>query len=1098
MAEAGIISIAENIVANLAPQALKQVGKFCGLKHELEVLRNTVSTLQAVLDDAEEKYYQNRQVRVWLEKLKDTFCEAQDMVEEFDIEAVRRDIRGRYGMCKGVRTFFSSSNQRAFKLKMIYQIRAVRERIEAIKADRGFHLDGHPKREWMKREETHSFIHEEDIIGRDDDKETVKKFLLDSNVKENVSILPIVGIGGLGKTALAKYAYGDSKFDLKMWVCVSDDFDVKKIVKKMLACVKKEEPTEVTMELLQSKLRPEIDGKKYLLVLDDVWDVMPETWLSLKTLLVGGARGSKILITTRLTLVAEITGTARPHFLDGLSDSASLKLLMQLAGRKIEEIQDSDMLAIGKEIVRKCSGVPLVIRTVGSLLSFKNTRPEWLYFKDHELPEVSQRDDNIRDVLRLSYDHLPSHLKQCFAFCSLFPKDYEMDKQTLVDLWVAEGFIQSNGSQYVEDIAHGYFMDLLWRNFFQDLKEAPYTKKETCKMHDLMHDLACLVAGKECWVAGDDTESVNESTRHISYGPTFNLMGELPISRLKASALRTILSTTDWEESGQSQPTSEADLQKLIQNFRRLRVLRLHRRKVKKVPGSICELKHLTYLDLSCNFWLKRLPNSITRLQSLQTLNLDRCSALEELPSDIKKLVSLRNLNIDGCSIRYMPHGLGELSSLHRLTHFILPEDKAGAKNYCGLGELNRLNNIRGRLEIECLGCMTHVETESKDANLEGKHSLESLVLRWRSWGWDGFRTVDAAIGNRDEALLDGLRPHSNLQKLFINLYQGESFPRWMMDSLMSFLPNLIEVSFTNCGRCKCLPPLGQLPNLEILEIRSLPELEYIESGRSSTSTTSFPKLLRLKFFRCEKLKAMPLAPHLEELDMYDANVQLSINQMRDLKKLKSLHIKVMEVLECLPEECCQSLTSLESLHILGCDRLTSLSQSLRHLTSLVNLSIGACDELDISKDERGNLLDFHGLPSLRSVKIFELRKLASLPQWLLQAINLEHLNIRICFNLKNIPEQIEAFDHFKARIDGMRRLTSLTDLEIMVPRIEGEVRKRCRRGLGQDQAYPNIRIHGRSSPNFLHWRVYALKSENITTACLAVFSTWMSCPILI
>ncbi|XP_056161659.1 putative disease resistance protein RGA4 [Syzygium oleosum] len=248
---------------------------------------------------------------------------------------------------------------------MSNKVRAVRERIEAIKADRGFHLDEHPEREWRKRPETHSFIREGDIKGREDDKKKVMEFLLDTDVKEHVFILPIVGIGGLGKTALAQCVYNDETiskhFDLQMWVCVSHDFDVKKIVKNMIECRKKKKPNGVVMERLQSELRGKIDGKRYLLVLDDLWSVERETWLSLKTLLVGGARGSKILITTHLTLVAEITGTAQPHFLGGLSESASLDLLMQMACRKEEEMQDPEMLAIGKEIVRKCSRVPLII-----------------------------------------------------------------------------------------------------------------------------------------------------------------------------------------------------------------------------------------------------------------------------------------------------------------------------------------------------------------------------------------------------------------------------------------------------------------------------------------------------------------------------------------------------------------------------------------------------------------------------------------------------------------------------------------------------------------------------------------------------------------
>ncbi|KAF8015702.1 hypothetical protein BT93_H1276 [Corymbia citriodora subsp. variegata] len=493
MAEAVIISIAGKIASYLIPEALENVEKLWGFKHELEALRDIVSTLRAVLRHAEERSC-NLEIQDWLEKLKDAFYDAQDVLEELNIEAIRRDLRGHSEMIKEVRTFFSSSNELVFKLKMSYKIRAVREKIEAINASRKFHLDERPmdsqaERDWGKREETHSFIRNGDIMGRDDDKKTVMEFLLDSDVKEHISILPIVGFGGLGKTALAQCVYNDEMvikyFDLKMWVCVSNDFDVKKIVKNIIACAKKKELAEVVMEHLQIELREEIDGKRYLLVLDDLWNVDQETWLNLKTLLLGGARGSKILITTRLPLVAEIIGTALPHFLVGLSEKASVDLLMQMAFCKGEETQDPEMLAIANEIARKCSGVPLVVRTVGSLLLFKKTKLEWRYFKDYELPDVSQREDRIKDVLRLSYDHLPSHLKQCFAFCSLFPKNYKIKKQTLGSLWMAEGFIQlSNRSQHLEDIAHRYFMDLLWRTSFKILK----------RIHTRMRRLArCMI-----------------------------------------------------------------------------------------------------------------------------------------------------------------------------------------------------------------------------------------------------------------------------------------------------------------------------------------------------------------------------------------------------------------------------------------------------------------------------------------------------------------------------------------------------------------------------------------------------------------------------
>ncbi|KAF8026209.1 hypothetical protein BT93_F2881 [Corymbia citriodora subsp. variegata] len=282
MAEAIIIGIAGEIIVNLVPQALKKVGKLWGIKHDLEVLGDIVSTIRAVLSDAEEQYYHSHQIQVWLEKLKDALYDAQDVLEEFNTEAMRRELRGFNEMIKEVRTFFSNSNQLAFKLKMSSKVKEVRERIEAINSTRRIHLEERPvdsrvKREWRKREETHSFVCKGDIRGRDDDKKTIMEFLLDSNVNENVSILPIVGIGGLGKTTLAQFVFNDEtvnkQFNLKMWVCVSNDFDMKKILKNIITCAKKKEPTEVMMEQLQSELRKEIDGKRYFLVLDDLWNV---------------------------------------------------------------------------------------------------------------------------------------------------------------------------------------------------------------------------------------------------------------------------------------------------------------------------------------------------------------------------------------------------------------------------------------------------------------------------------------------------------------------------------------------------------------------------------------------------------------------------------------------------------------------------------------------------------------------------------------------------------------------------------------------------------------------------------------------------------
>ena len=169
---------------------------------------------------------------------------------------------------------------------------------------------------------------------------------------------------------------------------------------------------------------------------------------------------------------------------------------------------DPDIEAIGMDIVEKCQGVPLAIKTIGRILYFKTTKVEWLDIKNNELTDVTQPKNGLLPVLKLSYDHLPSYLKCCFAYCSLFPKNYLIDKSTLIQLWIAQGFIQSpEKNKELEDIANKYFMDLHWRSFFQEVEkdEGINTK---FKMHDLIHDLALSVSRSECALVNSNANNV--------------------------------------------------------------------------------------------------------------------------------------------------------------------------------------------------------------------------------------------------------------------------------------------------------------------------------------------------------------------------------------------------------------------------------------------------------------------------------------------------------------------------------------------------------------------------------------------------------------
>uniref|UniRef100_A0A2N9I9E7 Rx N-terminal domain-containing protein n=1 Tax=Fagus sylvatica TaxID=28930 RepID=A0A2N9I9E7_FAGSY len=323
MAEGMLLAIAQKIIEDLGSWAFQEVGSLWDVEAELENIKNTLSTIQAVLQDAAEQQSHNHQVRDWLEKLKDAVYEADDLLSEFLTEALRRGGTSE-NIAKKVRGFFSSSNPLVFRYDMSRKIIAMRQKLNAIAEDRKkFHLkECHVEPQVsMDREETHSFVPNENVLGREDDKKAIIKLLLDPNVEENVSVVPIVGIGGLGKTTLAQYVYNDDivkkHFELKMWVCVSDPFEVKVVIEKIIASATSNKPNGLHMDELQKQLRKEIDGKKYLLVLDDVWNQNYNKWDNLKSLLMGGAKGSKIIITTRAKLVAETTSPVSIYTLKG-------------------------------------------------------------------------------------------------------------------------------------------------------------------------------------------------------------------------------------------------------------------------------------------------------------------------------------------------------------------------------------------------------------------------------------------------------------------------------------------------------------------------------------------------------------------------------------------------------------------------------------------------------------------------------------------------------------------------------------------------------------------------------------------------------------
>ncbi|KAL3819718.1 hypothetical protein ACJIZ3_005623 [Penstemon smallii] len=726
MAETFLFSITEGVLCKVSSLLLEEISPAWNIKPEVRKLENTLSTIKAVILDADEQRSKNYEVRDWLEKLKDAIYDIDDILDDLFTKVSPRDAQ----ICSGifilnkVRRFFSVSNNpivRRFKIGQ--RVKRLRERLDEIAEDRKkFHFTEQPNLipvvEDKVREQTHSFVRASDIIGRDNDKELIIQLLLSCSDEEVVSVIPIVGIGGLGKTTVVKLVYNDDRviqnFDLGMWISVSEDLSVGKVVEKILKSATGEDFSHLDLDQMQSILADVLKDKRYLLVLDDVWNEDRNKWMDLRELLMNCRSGSKIIVTTRSKTVATITSTVSPYNLCGLSDDDSLSLFLKCAFRGPEDWLPN-LVVIAKEIVKKCGGVPLAVKTLGSLL-YKNT---------------DEQECDILPLLRLSYERLPSYLKQCFAYCSMLPKGLEIPREVFINLWIAQGFIQP-GNRQLDDVGNQYFNELLSRFCFQDVMEAFDGEILGCKIHNLVHDLARSVAGHECLNMKSDTKTISNRVRHLYFHAEDLSRKELLVLK-KVRSLRYAFT---------SKPIDTNFIKAITLKLRRVRVLILNSLELEELPSSIGDLKQLKYLDLSHSGNIKSLPKSVCKLVNLQTLNLINCEKLHDLPGSFGNCISIRTLYLTCQELSLRKKDYQRLNSLQFLLlykcDFVrLPSD--GLEHLTSLRVLRiydcpRLaslpNSIRNLPALEKLWIWNCEELDlSEGDGLQGLQGLQSLLL---------------------------------------------------------------------------------------------------------------------------------------------------------------------------------------------------------------------------------------------------------------------------------------------------------------------------------------------------------------------------------
>nr|XP_027083306.1 disease resistance protein RPM1-like isoform X1 [Coffea arabica] len=874
-----------------------------GLRPDVQFIKDELGSMKAFLRQAEAKEDDDSQLQEWVKQVREVAYDTEDVLDDFAFRFARGDADGFFGR---VGKIYKSTKNLKARHRISLEIKDIKARVKEISArhqryqllygtqERGPSSSHVASADCDIRDQA-LLIEEAKLVGIDQPKKELISKILDDH--SHLKLVSVVGMGGLGKTTLAKKVYDDAavkkQFQSHAWITVSQNFQFKVIIRNLIQQlydeIRQPAPPQVdSMDgiRLGEFVKDFLKERRYILVLDDVWSL--DAWEAIKYVLPDCNIASRVVLTTRITDVASASCLVSHDFIHKMSPLSYEDSWTLFCNRTFQSNGcPSNLEEVCRKILKKCEGLPLGIVTMGGVLALKDKDriDEWEMIFRGFGSEVdgSGKFDRIRRILLLSYSDLPHHLKNCLLYLSVYPEDYPVrNVDNLLDTWIALGFIEEKEGMTATDIAMRYLKKLINRSLIQVKDIWADGKLKECGLHDFLREIIVSKSKEQSFttVATGYCTRWPDKVRHLAI---HNFTDNPPQGFNSLKCLRSLITF------GYKDPLTTSFLSKFLCGGPKfLKVLNLEEAKLDSIPKEVFKLFHLKYLNLS-GTRLKIIPKSIGQLQNLEFLNLDQ-TTITELPVEIIKLRKLRSL-IVGREGDYSnnfavwgfksPDGIGKLTSLERLHNI----EVDGGKIVREIGKLIQLRQLSitklrredGKELVSSLLRLTNLRelrigSIKEEETLDLQHSISPRL---------GF-LVRLRLSGRLERVPEWVISLQSLGTLA--LQNSELSEDENAIGCLGHLPNLVHLSLYRAynGETLCFKA-GRFQKLQRLDLVQLKRLKWVRVEEESMSS-----LQEFLIAGCKLMEGLPLGlqnvTELKFLGFYDMSDEL-INKVQNLDK---------------------------------------------------------------------------------------------------------------------------------------------------------------------------------------------------------------------